>query len=123
MQIIRPLNLDLVLESVKKTGHLLVVDQGYKLLGIGSEIVAQTVETCMDALKAPPARLGLPSLPSPSSVALAKDYYCTAIDIVEAITKMLPMEESARSDIVGSVKKIRNVTSPDVPNEYFKGPF
>jgi pyruvate dehydrogenase E1 component beta subunit len=123
LQIIRPLDLELVLESVRHTGRLLVVDQGHKFLGIGAEIVAQTVENCMDVLECPPVRLGLPSIPSPSSISLAKDYYCTAINIVEAITEMLPMEESAKSDIVGSVKKIRNVTSPDVPNEYFKGPF
>ena len=122
LQIIRPLNLELVFESVKKTGHLLVVDQGYKFLGLGAEIISQVVEENMDVLQQPPARLGLPSLPSPSAVSLAKDYYCTSINVAKAVKELLDLPED-KSVVIETVKKIRNATPFDVPNQYFKGPF
>ena len=122
LQIIRPLNLELVFDSVKKTGHLLVVDQGYKFLGLGAEIVSQVVENNMSDLQKPPARLGLPSLPSPSAISLAKDYYCTSIDIAKAAHAMLDLSDEC-AIVLGKIETIRNATPLDVPNQYFKGPF
>ena len=111
-----------IFDSVKKTGHLLVVDQGYKFLGLGAEIVSQVVENNMSDLQKPPARLGLPSLPSPSAISLAKDYYCTAIDIAKAAHAMLDLPDEG-AIILGKIETIRNATPLDVPNQYFKGPF
>ena len=123
LQIIKPLDLNLVFKSVAKTGHLLVVDQGYKHLGIGAEIVSQVVEKCLKSLKASPVRLGQPNLPSPSSVSLAKNYYCTSLDIAQAAIDILDVDDSTGSELIGIVEDVRNSTPFDVPNEYFKGPF
>jgi len=46
-----------ILESVRKTGHLLVVDEGFRYCGFGSEIIAMVVERAMDSLRQPPRQL------------------------------------------------------------------
>ena len=122
LQMIRPLKLDIVFESIKKTGHLMVVDQGPKFLGIGAEIVSQVVENMMDYLEKPPVRLGLPSLPSPSSRWLVGEYYCTSVDIALKVGEILQLKEIS-ADAIAAVERIRNENPVDVPNQYFKGPF
>ncbi|QUI25283.1 alpha-ketoacid dehydrogenase subunit beta [Vallitalea pronyensis] len=50
---ISPLDLDTIIESVKKTGRVLVTDEGYPRCGLSSDIAAQVTEQAFDALKAP----------------------------------------------------------------------
>ena len=64
LRVLRPLILDDIIESVRKTGKLLIIDTGYKTLGIGAEIVARCVET---GLKFDLIRQGIPDHPIPSS--------------------------------------------------------
>ena len=52
-----PYDGETILASVRKTGRLLVVDEGYRYCGFGSEIVAFVVENAMDALRQPPRQL------------------------------------------------------------------
>lgn len=49
-----PYDSEAILGSVRKTGRLLVVDEGFRYCGFASEIIAMVVENAMDALKAPP---------------------------------------------------------------------
>ena len=64
LRVLRPLILDDIIESVRKTGKLLIIDTGYKTLGIGAEIVARCVEA---GLKFDLIRQGIPDHPIPSS--------------------------------------------------------
>ena len=52
-----PYDAETILESVRKTGRLLVVDEGFRFCGFASEIIAMVVENAMDALKAAPKQL------------------------------------------------------------------
>jgi pyruvate dehydrogenase E1 component beta subunit len=52
-----PYDGETILASVRKTGRLLVVDEGYRYCGFASEIVAFVVENAMDALRQPPRQL------------------------------------------------------------------
>lgn len=54
---IMPYDADTILSSVRKTGRLLVVDEGYRYCGFGSEIISMVVERDMAALKQPPAQI------------------------------------------------------------------
>ena len=63
LRVLRPLDIAPILDFVRRTGRLIVVDLGWSLYGIGAEILARTVENCLPALKAPPRRLGLPDYP------------------------------------------------------------
>jgi pyruvate/2-oxoglutarate/acetoin dehydrogenase E1 component len=60
-----PLDADTIVQSVRKTGRLLVVDEAYLPCGIQGEIVALAAERAFGALKAPPRRLGNPGVPVP----------------------------------------------------------
>jgi acetoin:2,6-dichlorophenolindophenol oxidoreductase subunit beta len=52
-----PYDADMILASVRKTGRLLVVDEGFRYCGFGSEVVAMVAESAMDALRCPPRQL------------------------------------------------------------------
>ena len=65
LRVIRPLQLDEIIESVRKTKNLLVADTGYKTLGIGAEIIAQCAEAGVGEFYV--RRVGIPDHPIPSS--------------------------------------------------------
>jgi pyruvate dehydrogenase E1 component beta subunit len=84
MRSLRPLDMDTILNSVKKTGRLVVIDDDWKLCGIAGEIIAALVENDHKMFKAPPIRLTWPDMPTPTSVVLESAHYTTAKDIYEA---------------------------------------
>ncbi len=94
LRTLRPLDIDIFLKSVQKTGRLVVVDNDWKTGGIGAEIVSTVVEKNMQYLKEPPWRIGFPECPSPTSPALSKLYYPKAKDIVKVIMQMMKLEVS-----------------------------
>ncbi|WP_371822079.1 alpha-ketoacid dehydrogenase subunit beta [Martelella soudanensis] len=62
-----PLDRKTVIESVAKTGRLVVVDEDYKSFGLTAEIIASVVEDDPAHLKAAPQRLAVPDVPIPYS--------------------------------------------------------
>jgi pyruvate dehydrogenase E1 component beta subunit len=90
IRVLNPLKVNTILKSVKKTGHLLVVDTGWLSGGFASEVVSQVVEKLpVGSLKKPPSRLALPDAPAPSSRYLEKDYYFNTDNVIEAVKKIL----------------------------------
>ena len=81
---IKPLDENLLLESVKKTGKLVIADAGWKTCGVAAEIAALVAEKAFSHLKAPIVRVSLPDAPAPASRTLEKVYYPDA----EAITSV-----------------------------------
>ena len=81
---LKPLDVPLIVQSVKKTGRLLVVDGGWKTCGYSAEIAALAAEECFAELKAPVKRLALPDCPAPASKVLEEAYYITCQDIASA---------------------------------------
>ena len=67
-----PLDKKTVINSVKKTGRLLVVDEDYRSYGMTGEIVSLVSEEIGHDLKTPPRRLAYPDVPVPYSRALEK---------------------------------------------------
>ncbi|TYJ52901.1 hypothetical protein B9479_006489 [Cryptococcus floricola] len=68
---IRPLDIETIIASVKKTKHLVTVEGGFPAFGVGSEIIAQVVEsTAFDFLDAPPERITGADVPTPYSESL-----------------------------------------------------
>jgi pyruvate dehydrogenase E1 component beta subunit len=67
---LEPLDIDRILESVRKTGRLVVVDEDTERCGVGAEIAMQVVERAFSSLEAPPQRVGNPNLPVPYSPVL-----------------------------------------------------
>jgi len=86
---IKPLDKNLLLESVKKTGRLVIADGGWKTCGFAAEISALVCENIFDYLKVPIIRVTLPDTPAPASSALERYYYPNSKDIVRAIKEMV----------------------------------
>jgi pyruvate/2-oxoglutarate/acetoin dehydrogenase E1 component len=84
-----PLDIDTVLESVAKTGRLLVVDEDYALCGMGAEIAAQVADQGFDDLDAPVRRLNSLAAPVPYSPTLEKAMTLTPDDIAQAVRDLL----------------------------------
>lgn len=81
---LKPMDEKLLLESVKTTGRLVVVDGGWRTCGVASEISALVTEKAFRYLKAPIIRVTLPDAPAPASSALEKVFYPQAKEIVSA---------------------------------------
>jgi len=84
-----PLDLDLIVNSVRKTGRLLVADVGWLTGGVSGDIVSRVTELAFKNLKAPPVRLALPDCPAPMNASLEKVYYPHANDIIKAAKRLI----------------------------------
>jgi len=83
LRVLNPFSPQLIVDSVLKTGRLLVVDGGWSPCGISSEVMASVVERMPPAaLKKPPVRITLPFSPAPTSKVLEKAYYPTEAMVV-----------------------------------------
>lgn len=114
---IAPLDRDAVLQSVRKTGRLVVADTGWKSFGCGAEIVALATEEAFPSLKAAPVRVTLPDHPTPTSPALAANYYPRAAHVVDAALRQFGRQADPALFAVAPGTKL------DVPDSSFKGPF
>jgi pyruvate dehydrogenase E1 component beta subunit len=116
---VRPLDMKTIVESVSRTGVLIVADTAWKTGGIGGEVIAGVTETAFEALRRPPLRVALPDLPAPTSHYLAEDYYPDALYLARAIARHLdivvPDSELA--------SQLPRSTPHDVPQREFCGPF
>lgn len=84
-----PLDKDLILESVARTGRLVVVDSARLTCSAASEIVAMVVEAGFSTLKAPPQRVAWENVPVPFSPPLEKRVLVQDDDIRRAILATL----------------------------------
>jgi pyruvate dehydrogenase E1 component beta subunit len=123
LRVLRPLNLDPIVESVHKTGRLITLDTGFVQYGIGSEIVAGITAAAFEALKVAPRRLGLPDHPTPSSRGMVPGYYPDAPLIVRTVGDILQLDSGHVQNIVAKLDAQRKDLPIDVPDPFFKGPF
>jgi len=87
---IRPLDIDTVNESVKKTHHLITVEGGFPKYGVGAEICAQVIEgPAFHYLDAPIIRVAGADVPMPYAVSLEKLATPQAEDVAKAVKKVL----------------------------------
>ncbi|MFN0169316.1 MAG: alpha-ketoacid dehydrogenase subunit beta [Bryobacteraceae bacterium] len=84
-----PFDWDLLFESVRKTTRLVVVSEGPKTGGVGSEIAATAAERLMDYLTAPVQRVASPDVPSPFSPPMEEFYRPGVAGIVGAVRKVI----------------------------------
>ncbi len=115
---VKPIDEETIMTSVAKTGRLIVVDGTWKSLGVPSEIITLVTEKLFDSLKSAPKRITFPDLPTPTSPALAQNYYPRAIHIINAVRKTLGLDEKTEKQL-----GIRQDNPLDVPDQSFKGPF
>jgi pyruvate dehydrogenase E1 component beta subunit len=88
LRTLRPLDTDTVLESLKKTNRLVVVEEGWPTCSIASEIAAVVMEKGFDDLDAPVLRVCDEDVPLPYAANLEKLALIDAARIAEAVRKV-----------------------------------
>jgi 2-oxoisovalerate dehydrogenase E1 component len=82
---LRPLDLETIVASVKRTSRLVVVHEGWKFGGFGGEIAASVTEAAFDWLDAPVVRVGALDVPMPFNDRLERTVIPSAERIVAAV--------------------------------------
>jgi pyruvate dehydrogenase E1 component beta subunit len=81
---IRPLDMDTVLTSVRKTNRVVTVEEGYPMVSVGGEVAAQIMEKAFDDLDAPVLRVAGKDVPMPYAANLEKLALPNADEVVQA---------------------------------------
>ena len=107
---------ELILQSVSKTGKLVIADTSWKAYGVCAEICRLVCEKAPNMLKAPVVTLGMQPAPCPTAKSLEDMYYPNLRDLTDAIASLV----KGRGD--------HGVTLPDEKSmadvyKKFKGPF
>ena len=84
-----PLDEEAILNSVKKTGRLVVVDEDYERCGFSAEVAAIAAEKGFSSLKAPVSRVAQPNVPFPFNAALEKHLLPDREKITRAIRNVV----------------------------------
>jgi pyruvate/2-oxoglutarate/acetoin dehydrogenase E1 component len=84
LRVLNPFNPMVIINSVLKTGRLLVVDGGWRTCGMSSEVIASVLEAVdPHNFKCSPKRITLPDAPAPTSRELEKIYYPDVAQIIQ----------------------------------------
>ena len=89
MRTIRPLDIDSIIASIRKTNRVVVVDQSWPFASIASEVVTQVCERCFDWLDHPPVRVTTEDVPTPYARSLEHAYLPNADRITSAVGEAL----------------------------------
>jgi pyruvate dehydrogenase E1 component beta subunit len=85
LRTLRPMDSDTVIESVKKTGRLVTVEEGWPQGGIGAELAARVMEQAFDYLDAPVTRVTGKDVPMPYAANLEKLALPNVDEVVAAV--------------------------------------
>jgi pyruvate dehydrogenase E1 component beta subunit len=85
LRTLRPLDMDTVLESVKKTNRIVTIEQAWPVCSIGSEISARVALDAFDYLDAPPTKVSGKDVPMPYAANLEKLALPTVDELIEAV--------------------------------------
>jgi pyruvate dehydrogenase E1 component beta subunit len=89
LRTIRPLDMETVLESVRKTNRIVTVEESWPVCSVGSEICAQVAIQAFDYLDAPPAKVCGADVPMPYAANLERLALPNAEHVVEAVKSVL----------------------------------
>jgi pyruvate dehydrogenase E1 component beta subunit len=84
LRTLKPMDAETVIESVKKTGRLVTIEEGWKQSGVGAEIAARVMEEAFDYLDAPVMRVTGKDVPMPYAANLEKLALPSVAEVVEA---------------------------------------
>lgn len=121
MSILNPLDTKIIIQSVKKTGYLMVLDPDWKVAGISSEIISQATEHAFHDLKSKPIRITYPEHPVPTTRSLTDYFYPDASDIVKELFGLIEISNSIDTESI--VNDLTFKSPKDIPDNNFTGPF
>jgi pyruvate dehydrogenase E1 component beta subunit len=86
---LRPLDEDVIFESVRRTNRCVVVEEGWRYAGFGAEVADRVQRECFDSLDAPVVRVTAADVPMPYSRVLEKSFLPQPERVVEAVHQVL----------------------------------
>ena len=86
---LRPLDVDTLVQSLRKTSRAVTVEEGWRTFGVGAEVAASLSELAFDYLDAPVHRVGGVEVPMPYAKNLEKEAIPDADDVVTEVRKLL----------------------------------
>jgi pyruvate dehydrogenase E1 component beta subunit len=89
LRTLRPLDIETVLGSIKKTNRIVTVEEAWPVCSVGSEICAQAAMQAFDYLDAPPAKISGADVPMPYAAILEKLAHPSAEKVVAAVKSVL----------------------------------
>jgi pyruvate dehydrogenase E1 component beta subunit len=119
---IQPVDKETILNSVRKTGRLVVVDPDWKTVGFSAEVLAIVAEEAFSFLKEAPVRIAYPDRLCPTSWSLSNHFYPTAKHIACEVLKMMKKKKQAQN-LLEEIEKQALKEPLDVPDKEFIGPF
>lgn len=89
LRTVRPLDINAVLESVKKTNRLVILEEAWPFGNVSTEITYQVQSQIFDYLDAPVIKLNTADTPAPYSPVLLAEWLPNAQDVIKAVKKVL----------------------------------
>jgi pyruvate dehydrogenase E1 component beta subunit len=88
LRTVRPMDYDCIINSVKKTNRLVVLEEAWPFASVASEITYMVQERAFDYLDAPIQRITTADTPAPYSPTLLKEWLPNAQDVIKAVKKV-----------------------------------
>ena len=89
LRTVRPLDYETVIESVKKTNRLVIVEEAWPFGNVSTEITYQVQNSAFDYLDAPIIKINTADTPAPYSPTLLKEWLPNSNDVIKAVNKVL----------------------------------
>jgi pyruvate dehydrogenase E1 component beta subunit len=89
LRTVRPLDINTILESVKKTNRLVILEEAWPFGNVSTEITYQVQEKAFDYLDAPIQKINTADTPAPFSPVLLAEWLPNSNDVVKAVKKVL----------------------------------
>lgn len=114
---LRPLDEEIILNSVAKTGRLLVADTGWKTAGVTAEIAALVAEKGFQWLRAPISRVGCPDVPTPAGYTLEAAFYPGMAEIMVEAQKLMGWQPYPNLRLLRKMELRETLLSPDLQSQ------
>jgi len=89
LRTVRPLDIDAIIKSVKKTNRLVILEEAWPFGNVSTEITYQVQEKAFDYLDAPIIKINTADTPAPYSPVLLKEWLPNSDDLIKAVKKVL----------------------------------
>ena len=89
LRTVRPLDINTILESVKKTNRLVILEEAWPFGNVSTEITYQVQEQAFDYLDAPVQKINTADTPAPYSPVLLAEWLPNSNDVVNAVKKVM----------------------------------
>ena len=89
LRTLRPLDMEPVLESFKKTNRAVIVEEGWRSFGVGAEVAARIYEEAFDYVDAPIQRVAQKEVPLPYNRTLEQLALPQVEDVIKAVKEVL----------------------------------